>query len=231
MSRWRVERSSGPASVFHARELPQPAVPMAWVFEVDRPAIVVGSRQPLEDLDRNEVEGASIEIVRRRSGGGAVLLEPGGTVWIDVIVPRGDRLWSDDVVASASWLGEAWAEVLDELGVGEVQVHHGPLVADPLAPVLCFAALGPGEVSAGNGKTVGLSQRRTRDAARFQCTVPLVWNHDLHARLLGPGLRRIHPDAADPRAIIDAVPVRPLVETGGDPDPIVSVFLDRLSRR
>jgi lipoate-protein ligase A len=39
------------------------------------------------------------------------------------------------------------------------------------SPLVCFAGLGPGEVSAGGRKLVGISQRRTRAAARFQCAV------------------------------------------------------------
>jgi hypothetical protein len=37
--------------------------------------------------------------------------------------------------------------------------------------VVCFASVGPGEVVRGGSKVVGVSQRRTKDAARFQCTV------------------------------------------------------------
>ena len=38
-------------------------------------------------------------------------------------------------------------------------------------PLVCFAGVGPGEVLAGGRKLVGISQRRTRAGARFQCAV------------------------------------------------------------
>jgi lipoate-protein ligase A len=91
-------------------------------------------------------------------------------VWVDVCVPRDDPLWTDDVSRAGWWLGDAWVKAL---GAGEV--HRGPMVRTPLSDRVCFAGLGPGEVTVGAAKLVGVSQRRTRVGAIFQCTVPLVW--------------------------------------------------------
>ena len=59
------------------------------VWEVDRPALVLGSAQPDDVVDRRRVR------CRRRRGrappvrrGGAVLVDPGGAVWVDVELPR-----------------------------------------------------------------------------------------------------------------------------------------------
>jgi hypothetical protein len=43
---------------------------------------------------------------------------------------------------------------------------------------VCFGALGPGEVLIDGRKAVGVSQRRTRAGARFQCIVYDRWNPD-----------------------------------------------------
>ena len=40
---------------------------------------------------------------------------------------------------------------------------------------VCFAGLGPGEVTVEGRKVVGLSQRRTREAVLFQCCAALRW--------------------------------------------------------
>ncbi len=42
--------------------------------------------------------------------------------------------------------------------------------------LVCFAGLGRGEVTVAGRKVVGISQRRTRDGARFQCAVLHHWN-------------------------------------------------------
>jgi lipoate-protein ligase A len=51
----------------------------------------------------------------------------------------------------------------------------------PWSEWVCFAGLGPGEVTVEGRKVVGLSQRRTREAALFQCCAARRWEP---ARLL-----------------------------------------------
>jgi lipoate-protein ligase A len=146
------------------------------VCEVVRPAVVLGSAQRDTAVDAGRVAAAGFDVVRRRSGGGAVLLEPGRLVWIDVTVPAGDPLWVDDVGRAFEWLGDAWAGVLRSLGVDEPDVHRGGLVKTQWSREVCFAGLGRGEVRVGGRKVVGLSQRRTRQAALFQCACLLQWD-------------------------------------------------------
>lgn len=102
-----------------------------------------------------------------------MLVEPGRLVWADVVVPAGDRLWEPDVGRAFWWLGDAWAAALAGLGVAGAGVHRGPLVSSRWSSMVCFAGLGPGEVTAAGGKIVGISQRRVRAGALFQCAVPL----------------------------------------------------------
>lgn len=145
---------------------------MTWC-EVVRPAVVLGSTQPADAV----VPGAAgLDVARRRSGGGAVLVEPGRTVWADVVVPAGDVLWDADVGRAAWWLGEVWASTLAALGVPGGVVHRGAIVRNALSPTVCFAGLGPGEVTVGGRKVVGIAQRRNRHGALFQCAVPLAWD-------------------------------------------------------
>jgi len=66
------------------------------------------------DMDRAREEGLSVS--KRRSGGGAVLIVPGEHLWLDFLVPRGDPLWDDDIVAAANWVGELWAVTLESSG-------------------------------------------------------------------------------------------------------------------
>jgi len=168
---WRVERRSLSAAQFHALEIPEPAERAVWVADPTAPALVLGSAQPDADVRR----GIAIDVVRRRSGGGAVLVSPREVLWIDVIVPAGDPLWDDDVGRASHWLGGVWAAALAELAV-EAEVHRGPLVRAAWSAAVCFAGLGPGEVTVDGRKVVGISQRRTRSAARFQCAALGHWD-------------------------------------------------------
>jgi lipoate-protein ligase A len=115
---------------------------------------------------------AGVETVKRSTGGGAVLIAPGAQVWVDVWLPRDDLLWDDDIVRSSTWLGRAWCDALSELGVGDLEVHEGRLARTEMSDLICFAGLGPGEVTWKGRKLVGISQRRVKQGARFQTVSP-----------------------------------------------------------
>jgi lipoate-protein ligase A len=144
---------------------------------VDAPALVLGSTQRDHIVDHAAAMAAGIDVVRRRSGGGAVLVAPGAQVWLDIWLPAGDPLWEDDVVRSSAWLGATWVEALGSLGVDAV-AHAGPVDAGEWGQLVCFGGRGPGEVSVAGRKVVGLSQRRTRAGARFQTMALLRWEPD-----------------------------------------------------
>ena len=192
----------GSAEAFHARPIGDDARRSVWSFDVDAPAIVLGTRQSEADLDVDACRAAGVDIVHRRSGGGAVLLRPAEVVWIDVVVPSGDPLFEADVTRSMIWMGRRWVAALDALGIGDADVHCGAMERTAIGERLCFAGLGPGEVSIGGAKLVGISQRRTRHAARFQCAVHTLWDAAASVSLLATP----HPAPADvpPVAVLPA---------------------------
>jgi lipoate-protein ligase A len=177
---WGLSRFAERAQTFHQREVPAPVERSVWVCDATGPALVLGSAQPDGDVDR----GADLEVVRRRSGGGAVLVVPGDLLWVDLVLPAGDALWQEDVGRAFHWVGEAWSRALADLGV-EARVHRGALVRSDWSSAVCFAGLGPGEVTVDGRKVVGISQRRTRAWARFQCAALARWDPAALVPLLG----------------------------------------------
>lgn len=171
---WSVEWITGSAAEVHAREISADMGPTVWVVNPTDRSIVLGSTQRESDVDVAAAHRHRLAITRRRSGGGAVLVTPESMVWVDVIVPRSHPAWTDDIGRAAVWMGERWAEALAAVGV-EGTVLQPPMPSDELARVVCFVGRGPGEVVIGDTKVVGISQRRTRDAARFQCAVLRSW--------------------------------------------------------
>lgn len=141
-----------------------------------RPAVVLGSTQDPATVDATRAAAAGIDIVRRPTGGGAVWVAPGAQVWLDLWIPRTDELWDADVVHAATWLGLTWATALTNLGAGPARVHRGPSTRSMWAKLVCFAGVGPGEVTIGGAKVVGLAQRRSRYGARFHAAAPLEWD-------------------------------------------------------
>jgi lipoate-protein ligase A len=129
-------------------------------------------------VDGVRAEAKGIEVARRRSGGGAVLVMPGDPVWVDVWVPREDPLWNDDVGRAFDWLGDAWTAALTSLGARGVRAHRDGFAAcTRWSSLVCFGGVGTGEVVTADGrKVVGISQRRTRAGAWFHSACLLRWD-------------------------------------------------------
>ena len=189
MARWDVVRAKGDARGFHSHGVPSGAQRSVRLLDVSGPALALGSTQSIEDVDLDAAKRLDVDVFNRQSGGGAVLLDPGAQLWVDVVIGRSDSLWNDDVSLASQWLGEVWVEALRSLGIEGV-VHRGEMVTNTLSPVVCFAGLAAGEVTVDGAKVVGISQRRTRAGARFQCSVPLRWDAKRHAELLAPGISK-----------------------------------------
>ncbi len=193
---WRIEQRTGRADELHRRwpaVEADPATRAVAVCRVTRPAVVLGSTQPEHILDVAVAARRGIDVARRRSGGGVVLLRPDDPLWVDVWVPESDPLTDPDVGRAFRWLGEVWAETLAGLGaLGLDVVRDGPSRRAATRSVVCFGSTASGEVVTTDGrKTVGLSQRRDRAGARFSCACLGRWEpDDLVALLAGtPGAR------------------------------------------
>ena len=136
--------------------------------------LVMGSAQPEESVDRAACAADGVRVLRRGSGGGAVLCDP-ALLEVDVALPAGHPLLVDDVSESYRFLGEAWRDALAELGVDGrlVAVDEARAATDvrrAAARVACYAGLSPYEVVDRDGaKLVGFCQRRRRGAALYQC--------------------------------------------------------------
>jgi lipoate---protein ligase len=234
---WTYHRRAGTSEYLHDLDLlaipgvtersdaHDPSTPVSrsvWLLEPTSPSVVLGAAQRFASPLAAGIGPGGTEVVVRRSGGGAVALGPGVSLWVDVVLPRHDPLWNDDVSASSYWLGQAWCDALALLGV-DATVHRGPAEQHPMARAACFAGLGPGEVTGDGRKLVGISQRRTRAGARFQCVAytatPPV---EALVALVGGGV-----DAGDLAAMLASrtgiVPVEPADLFGS-----LSVALDAL---
>ncbi|MDQ4138723.1 MAG: hypothetical protein M3116_07770, partial [Actinomycetota bacterium] len=100
---WRVEvLRDGVGARVGARPVGERRV---VVYDIARPVLVLGSSQGEDVVDAELAAARGVGVVRRRSGGSAVLVEPGSAVWIDVTIPAGDALWENDVGRAFHWLG------------------------------------------------------------------------------------------------------------------------------
>lgn len=177
---WGRHDWTGTAADFHAMELPTERA--LWWCQVQDPTVILGSTQTVDDVDQNIAVESGLLVSRRRSGGGAVFVHPTDSVWVDITISRNDPLWKDDVVKSMLWLGDLFVEALSPWV--QAQVYRDSFSTGVDGRVVCFASSSPGEVFVGTDKLVGISQRRSRDGARFQCVLyrqwqPTEWSHVL----------------------------------------------------
>jgi lipoate-protein ligase A len=137
-----------------------------FVVRAKSAILVLGGSQSTDVLDPRKI--ADTPLRRRRGGGGLVLVRP-GDLWIDWWIPRGDERWSHDVHVSSIGVGQWWAAAL-RAHVKGVQVHQGSLEGEAAHRVVCFAGRGPGEVFVNGRKAVGVTQWRVREGV-FVSTV------------------------------------------------------------
>jgi lipoate-protein ligase A len=162
-----------------------------FVAHTERPVLVLGGSQSSDVLDPLTLEGTPIR--RRRGGGGLVLLRP-QDLWVDWWIPRNDVRWNYDVHVSSFRVGEWWAEVLRPRVEG-VRVHDGGLEGNDAHRVVCFAGRGPGEVFVGDRKAVGVTQWRVREGVFLSTVLHAEPTTDVldYLKFVPPGL----PEALD----------------------------------
>lgn len=174
---WMFRHWQGTARDFHALDLEGGRG--VWWCDVAAPAVVLGSTQNKADIDEAVAHQLGLDVVTRRSGGGAVFVHPVDSVWLDITISRDDVLWTDDVSTSMLWLGDIFVQALAPWI--ESQTYRGVFEPGTDGRAVCFDSRAPGEVLSGGRKLVGISQRRGRFGARMQCVLYHNWNAELWA--------------------------------------------------
>jgi len=134
------------------------------------PCLSLGRGQPLTDVDQEACQAAGVELVRRPSGGRAILHTDELTY--SAALAQADPRAAGDVVASYRRLSEGLLAGLRGLGVQAVQAAAPRKPAgDPTA--ICFETPSNYELTAGGLKLVGSAQWRARGGILQHGTLPL----------------------------------------------------------
>ena len=149
-----------------------------------RPCVSLGCGQSAADLDVEACVVADLSVVRRASGGTAVVHE--SALGFSLAIPPASPLAVPDIVESYRLLGEPVHRALLALGVdGRLvqpsEAHRGGRPTG-LGASACFASLAPYEVTCRGRKIVGTSQIRRRGAILHHVMLPLTFDA---ARLAG----------------------------------------------
>jgi lipoate-protein ligase A len=173
------------------------AVPTIWWHSAARSTLILGPTQKSGAPEPTP----ELEVVRRTSGGGAVLAGA-DVLGLDVALPATHPLVLPDVVSSYRWLGETWREALAVLGIAARVATPEEAREDRLPDDLredlrraCFGTLSPFEVVVGGRKLVGLAQIRRRTATLLQAGIHREFAPDVLAGVIAP--RNAHTLAAE----------------------------------
>jgi lipoate-protein ligase A len=142
--------------------------PTVRFYEWPSPWVSLGSGQLAGDLDRGRLADRGWPMVRRASGGTAVLHQ--GHLGYAIILPIDDPVWRGDLIESYRRLSLPFATAFARLGVPSFPAPPGEsarfAAGSPIiASRFCFGALGPYELLAHDRKIIGNSQIRRRHSA------------------------------------------------------------------
>ena len=170
----------GSAAEFHARELAPTRPPAVWVFDVER----AGARARLDAARRGRRRGGlrgggrrGRAAAQRRGRGAAragrrrVVRRRRPAAALHAAGVGDDVGGVDDVARLARGVA-----ALADLGVDGVDVHRGPMVVHGVVRSSASPASGRARCSSTAPSSSGISQRRTRAGARFQCAVHTGWS-------------------------------------------------------
>jgi lipoate-protein ligase A len=155
------------------------------------PTISLGYGQRLDGrIDTRAAEDMGVGIVRRATGGSAILHEgPDLEITYSLTAAAGDFDGAGDLLDTYRWIGEGLRAGLRALGAPVEMVPVQP--SDPAAmPAFCFARTGSFELEVAGRKLVGSAQRRQGTAFLQHGSIMLGAEPER--------LRRVFPGERDP---------------------------------
>lgn len=144
--------------------------PTLRLYAWSPPCLSLGRNQPLADVDRDACRAADIDIVRRPTGGRAILHTDELTYSVALL--QSDPLAGGGVLESYRRLSEGLLAGLHRLGVQAVQAIGQRKPAADLTAV-CFETPSDYEVTVGGRKLVGSAQWRSKGGVLQHGTLPL----------------------------------------------------------
>jgi lipoate-protein ligase A len=173
----------------------------ARTYEWACPTLSLGRAEPYpEGWNPAALEAAGIDVVRRPTGGDAVLHDEEVTFAVAASVPGP---WALGPREFALLVAEALAAALRGLGLPAAVVAPGKERLPAAAPGsrLCFARAAAGEVRVAGYKAAGIASRFTHGAALSHASVPLTARHRDAARFRADAARHEAEVAAHARSI------------------------------
>lgn len=143
--------------------------PTLRLYRWDPPCLSLGYSQPFSDLNQDQLRSRGWDVVRRPTGGRAILHTDELTY--AVIGPKTDPRLKGGLMESYRRLSKALSEALKILGL-PVQVHPGKN-PDSINNPVCFENPSDFEITVEGKKIIGSAQARKKEGILQHGTLPL----------------------------------------------------------
>lgn len=135
------------------------------------PCLSLGYAQPIQDADRDRLAAFGWDLVRRPTGGRAIL--HADELTYAVIGPVTDPDLTGSVLESYLRLSRGLMAALEEIGLASLTRSNGT-APDPDSRPICFENPGPYEILAQGKKLVGSAQVRRKGSMLQHGSLPLM---------------------------------------------------------
>jgi lipoate-protein ligase A len=151
--------------------------PALRLYSWDRPSVTLGCFQKIRDIGTDYCRNAAIPVVRRPTGGRAILHNKELTYSFSV--KTDNDLFSKGIFDSYKKISSALYLALSKLGLSPEsklvrETHHSSLVTRHSKSPLCFQSTSYGEITINSKKAIGSAQKRWADGLLQQGSIPYL---------------------------------------------------------
>jgi lipoate-protein ligase A len=149
-------------------------------------ALSLGYGQPIDaNIDLGQCRALGIDVVRRPTGGRAVLHDR--EVTYSVVIRADDPRVASGVLASYLTISLALIRGLSYLGISAelLPLRRGPIQPSKETSPVCFATPSSFEVAVRGRKIIGSAQRRAHGVVMQHGSIPLSWDLDKMCAVFG----------------------------------------------
>ncbi len=157
------------------------APPTLRLYGWTEPSVSIGCFQKADDIDRDYCRGRGIPIVRRPTGGRAIL--HGRELTYSFASGSSLPCFSGGLLSTYGELSMAFCTALRALGIEAELKNRREKGRILTGSSLCFQSVSYGELSIGGRKVIGSAQKRWRDGFLQQGSIPFTLDVELMERV------------------------------------------------
>jgi len=202
------------------------SLPVLRFYGWESPSVTIGCFQRVSDIDHEYCSSQGIPVVRRPTGGRAVLHGSELTYSLSARTDIGP--FSGGLRNSYLKISAAFQQAFQALGLRAEPQLHSEKGAVLSRSSLCFGSGSLGEIMVNNVKAVGSAQKRWRDSMLQQGSVPFLQDEERTKRICTAGRNVSNDNQRGMAGLRDAIPD---LEEAGLKKALIAAFQDLFSVR